>query len=184
MADIIGISMSERTTSLMNGSTRQDTDVYCDAEGSWLTYAAGYSYTRGCLAKLRSDAPASWRASADGERPAGESKSNAELHRIAQELHDVQRLHFYRLAGTVKHGNHNRTEIQVWCESGSGCTRCASSEEKRETDFAIAHEALKDFGKWILSNVVAEYEYRRSKEAVDEMIEANEYTFNEDGERA
>lgn len=43
---------------------------------------------------------------------------------------------------------------------------------------------MRDFARWIFKGIEAEYDYRMSDEAADEAITDNEYTFDEDGERA
>lgn len=48
----------------------------------------------------------------------------------------------------------------------------------------IITQAMRDFADWIYRQLEAEWDYRNSDECVDENIEANEYEFTEDGERA
>jgi hypothetical protein len=44
-------------------------------------------------------------------------------------------------------------------------------------------ELMRDFAQWIYDGLEAEYDYRMSDAAIDESIEANEYEFDEDGDR-
>lgn len=44
-------------------------------------------------------------------------------------------------------------------------------------------EALRDLARWLYRRLEREYDYLSSDEAVDETIEANEYTFTEAGRR-
>jgi hypothetical protein len=45
-------------------------------------------------------------------------------------------------------------------------------------------ELMRDFARWIYRALEREYDYQNSDEAVDEMIRANGYEFEEDGARA
>ena len=43
---------------------------------------------------------------------------------------------------------------------------------------------MRDFAQWIYDSLEKEYEYQMSDEFVTENIEANEYEFDEEGNRA
>ena len=60
--------------------------------------------------------------------------------------------------------------------------------EGRDFDRSVWAEAedevtqlLRDFADWIYNQLISEYEYQTSEEAVAESMEANEYEFYEDG---
>jgi bacillopeptidase F (M6 metalloprotease family) len=44
-------------------------------------------------------------------------------------------------------------------------------------------QALRDLAHWLYRQLQREYDYLTSNEAVDESIEANEYTFTAEGRR-
>lgn len=96
-----------------------------------------------------------------------------ELHRIADEYSAIQKACFYSVYGSVKqrgrYMHENCTEIDM------------ENAKNKEEDM---EEVLRDFMRWIYSNLEAQYEYLTSDEAVSEMIEANGYDFDEDGNLA
>lgn len=107
-----------------------------------------------------------------------EYTQDRELYRIARDLQAGQRRAFYGLSAIVSHSgrdsNEYCTDITVYHE-----TRDASEEEEEW----IA-EGLRDFMRWIYRRLEAEWDYVNSDEAVDEGIVNNEYTFDEEGNRA
>jgi hypothetical protein len=101
---------------------------------------------------------------------------DAELHAIAQALQNIQRTNFYQLKASVKHRgryyHENSTDINM--DRYDGCELSRDAEE-------IVTECLKDFMRWIYSKLEKQYEWLTSDESVTEMIEANGYEFDEDG---
>ena len=98
------------------------------------------------------------------------------LLRIGQDLQDAQRPNFYRLSATVKQSGHYMhsgcTNIDVWDED----------DRWREIDEDSIIDPLRSFMDWIYRSLEREYEYMTSEEAIMETIEANEYTFEANGE--
>jgi len=95
--------------------------------------------------------------------------------RIARELQSIQRPKFYGVEASVTHRGYyqheNCTEINVF-DRGSWADG--------ETEEAVK-DCLRDFMRWIYSQLESEYEYLTSDECVRDSIEANEYTFTKDG---
>jgi hypothetical protein len=62
------------------------------------------------------------------------------------------------------------------------CTefQCYGMSAEQESDFK---EASRDLMRWLYRSLEKEYEYQNSDEVVDENIRANEYEFEENGER-
>ena len=50
-------------------------------------------------------------------------------------------------------------------------------------DLEPVEDLMRDFADWIYHQLREAYDYQMSDEACKEAIEANEYTFDEDGER-
>ena len=122
-----------------------------------------YRYAKGATKKIRGYAP-----------------QDKELHRIADELQAVQRKHFYHLTASMNHSGH-------YYHSGCMSVDVEHSED-RYRDISDAEDEIKqlmrDFADWIYESLSDEYEYQTSDSAVEEAIRANEYEFDEDGERA
>lgn len=175
MADLLGINLRTRTVKLMGGGTRQEPQVYWSgfsSQGDGACFEGDYHYRKGSAAAISAEAPAT-------DREGKEQKQNAELNRIARELADLQRKYFYQLSASVRHtgrySHEHSTEIEVYDRSGN--------ELANETDAEAVRDLLRDFMRWIYRQLEAEYEYRLSDECVDESIKANEYEFDEDGNR-
>lgn len=113
-----------------------------------------------------------------------EAPVDEELHRIAAEFERIAALFPYA-SFTVKHRGFYQHE---------NCTEFSFSfpdESDNESEATLAsvraekdlEKAAKDAMRWIYKTLEKEYEWRNADEQVDECIEANEYTFTEDGER-
>jgi hypothetical protein len=166
---IIGIDLRQKPVKLMNGSTRMEPLVYWSgfsSQGGGLNYGASYAWKRGSVKALASEAPM------------GDDKThrgNNTINRIAQELQTVQRRNFYQLQASISpSGRYFSLDIDV---------ERADCKTVSDNDVEIVQECLRDFGTWIYRQLESEYEYQTSDEQVDESIEANEYTFDEDGNR-
>lgn len=105
---------------------------------------------------------------------------DATLARIARELQDIQRRHFYRLEARVKHRGHYQhsycTDITVGY-SGDEYRDIGDAEEDIKA-------ALRSFMDWVYRQLEKEYDYLMADEQVDESIRANGYEFEENGSRA
>lgn len=162
VAEILGIDLKQSPVKLMNGKTRYDPSIWFNgfySQGSGSAFDGEYRYAKGCVQKIKEYAP-----------------QDAELHRIAQLLTDVQKTNFYRLRAAIRSNRDNWINVEV-SDSEDLCRPLLRNDEE---DLI---QALRDFNHWIYQSLQREYEYLMSDERVDESIRANEYTFTEDGER-
>ena len=162
IAQLLGIELSTRTVRLMNNTTRQEPVIWWSLDReSGACFSARYRYAKGCKAKL-------------AQHIGDESKGDKTLHAIAQELTQAQKSCGYR--GIVDVTARDRS-MTISCEDVSEPGLKAETFDKIES-------ALQDFAHWIYSQLQAEWNYQNSDECVDESIQANEYEFTEEGERA
>ena len=117
---------------------------------SYCTFDADYEYVRGAAKAVRKGF--SW---AD------------DLCKVAKDLQDLQKRHFYSLSCAVTKGR------------SMNYYRCFRFGEDYECD--DLGDILDDFAHWARILLRDEYKYLTSDEAVKEAIEANEYEFTEDG---
>ncbi len=159
-AAIMGIDINTRPVKLCGGGTRQEPDIRFS--GFWYPedgacFTGAYSYKKGAAKAIRQHAPA-----------------DTELHRIADGLQALQRANFYQLTAQIEQSgrySHART-MSVSTNRGT------PQQQDELRDF------MRDFADWIYARLEAEYDYRHADEQVDENIIANEYEFDETGERA
>lgn len=150
------------------------------SQGDGACWEGSYRYAKGALKKLQSEAPARYQyCKPDGTLEWTESKGNTELHRIARTLQKVQARHFYKLVATVSHRGRY---------SHSGCMDIeVEHDEDRYRDLGDAEgeikDLLRDFADWIYRRLEEEHDWLLSDEQVEDSIRANEYTFNERGNR-
>jgi len=157
MGDLLGINIRTRPVKLMGGGTRQEPSVYWSLDReSFASVQGSYSYRKGSVRAIKAEAP-----------------KDSDLHAIALILQSVQRRYFYSVSASLSHGRDNQN-VEVDSDRG----------RMTAEDCEIVSDALRDFASWIHSQLSKEYEYRTSDEAVDEDIRANEYEFDEDGDRS
>ena len=166
VADILGIDLRQRRVQLMGGGHRYEPSIYFSgfwSQGDGACFEGTYRYAKGATKKIREYAP-----------------QDKELHRIADELQAVQRKHFYHLIASMNHTGH-------YCHSGCMSVEVEHNED-RYRDIGDAEDdirqLMRDFADWIYDRLESEYDYQTSDEAVEEAIRANEYEFDEEGERA
>ena len=158
-ADILGIYIDHRRGS-------REHAIYFRgfwSQGDGACFEGAYRYAKGATKKIREYAP-----------------QDTELHRIADELQDIQRRNFYKLYATMHHHGYY---------SHSSCM--SVSVEHKDDPYRDIGDAedditrlMRDFADWIYDQLEKEYEYQCSDEAVEESIIANEYEFYDDGRRA
>jgi hypothetical protein len=159
IGDILGININKRAVKLMNGSTRYDPSICFGlwVQGSGAYFDATYEYAKSAAKKIREYAP-----------------QDSELHRIADALQQLQRKAFYRLTANIKtSGNYSHSRAMT----------IDISDAPNETTEEELSELIRDFADWIYKQLDSEATYCLSDECVDENIEANEYTFDEQGNR-
>ena len=123
--------------------------IYFDAY-SYCIFDASYEYARGAVKAVRKEF--SW---AD------------DLCKVAKDLQDLQKRHFYSLSCAVTKGR------------SMNYYRCFRFGEDYECD--DLGDILDDFAHWARILLRDEYKYLTSDEAIQEVIEANEYEFDEAG---
>ena len=167
IADILGIEFDTRSVPLMNGKTRSEPEIYYSGfyqQGSGASFAGCYSYKKGSKKAIREYAP-----------------KDAELHRIADELQAIQKRNFYSLRAAI-------SQSGIYCHEYTMSVSCSNwiddYRDISDSDCEDILELMRDFARWIYSQLEKEYEYRMSDEHIDDMLEANEYEFLEDGSMA
>lgn len=112
-----------------------------------------------------------------------------ELHRIADEL---ARIHAGEvLAGrappataSIQHRGHyyheHSMDIDVYDDAEDDLGDVPAEALNRRNEIV---ELMRDFARWMYHRLEADHDYLNSDEAVDEAIEANEYLFDEEGDR-
>lgn len=164
IAEILGISFKTRSVRLYGGGTRQEPLIWFTgfwSQGDGAAFEGYYSYRKGGATAIRAYAP-----------------RDAELHRIADVLQEVQRRNFYQLTAEATHRGRYYHEysmaVAVTRDSPVWQDMTADAEE-------IVTDALRDLARWLYRQLEREYDYLTSDEAVDESITANAYTFTEAG---
>ena len=100
------------------------------------------------------------------------------LHRIADDLQDLQRHHRWRLVAKVTTSGtycHSHTmSIVVWSEDDDGGSCVTGTEE-------ALRDLLRGLADWLYRQLESAYEYEMSDEHINEAMKANEYTFTAEG---
>ena len=164
IGDILGIDLNQKRVTLMNGSHRYDPCIYYSgfwSQGDGACFEAEYKYKKGALKAIQSYAP-----------------KDAELHRIAKGLQDVQKRHFYSLVASCKHRGHYYH---------SGCMHVDVSDNRDSyRDIGEAEnditQLMRDFADWIYEQLENAYEWEDADEQIIENIQANGYEFYENGD--
>lgn len=173
MGAILGIDMHTKRVTLMGGGTRLDPQVYWSgfsSQGDGASYVGSYAYKAGSVKAMEAEAPS---GTDKGH------KGNNEVNRIARELRDLQRRHFYRLQANITvRGHYSYSHTMEFDIERS------DSADIPADDCATLEELLRDFADWIYRQLEREYDYQNSDDTVDENIRINEYEFTEEGKRA
>lgn len=168
-ARILGITYKQVPVRLMNGSTRYDPDIRYEgfySQGDGASFTGYYSYVKGSPEKIRYEF-------------GGNGDHHLKLHKMADELREIQRKYFYGLTATI---DLTGREVHAYSMQIEAYDRNYNLVTKEINDQVT--KVLRDFANWIYDGLKADYEYSQSNKSVDEMIIANEYEFTEDGERA
>lgn len=119
----------------------------------------------------------------------GYAPKDAELHRIADELEELQAQQAVLCPGSriTAHMKHRGHYYHSGCmEVTFGIDAFGRDDFDAELDASIDQrltQAMRDFADWIYSQLEKEHDWLTADEQVDESISANEYTFDEDGNR-
>lgn len=161
---ILGVALATTPIPLMGSGSRPRPRIYFSgfcSQGDGACYEGAYSYRRGAAALIRQYAP-----------------MDSALHRIADTLREVQRQHFYGLRADVRHQGRYVHELSMAIS-----VERASGEAAPAKDADIVIEALRDLARWLYRQLEREHEFQTSDATVDEAIDANGWTFTEDGRR-
>lgn len=161
IAKIFGITFAYRSQRTTTGKTYQDPCIYYSgfsSQGDGASFEGNYAYAKGSSKAIRDYAPL-----------------DTKLHYMADELMALQRQYFYGLTATItKRGNYEH----------SGCMDC-DVEYNRDETRELPHDDLlrvfRSFADWIYRSLETEYDYRTSRDACIESIEANEYEYDAKG---
>lgn len=161
MGTILGITMSHRTFKTMGGGTATEPEVTYDLSGRYgqtVGFSGLYSYAKGASKAIRAET------------------NDAELIRIADELQKINRKYFYHLTATINARRDAGISVSI-------SSRINDYIEPGDYPHDALEECITDFAAWIYKQLESEMEYMYSDEAIDESIEANQYTFDADGRR-
>jgi len=158
---MLGVSLRYHDVPLMNGTTRRAPNLwwqvgYCQSDGA--CFEGTYSYAKGAHRAIRKHAP-----------------QDTTLHRIADDLLEMQKRYRYGLVATVTQRQGFSPDVEV--------DQTIGPNEISGEDCTALKELVRDLCRWLYQQYRTEDEYRTADEQVDENIRANEYEFDADGDR-
>jgi len=165
VANILGIEINKKPTTRMDGSPGAgETCIWFSgfaSQGDGVCFEGSYEYSKGWKKKLLAYAP-----------------KDEGLLRIGQELQEAQVSLRYEGTATMAHSGHYYHSVCMDISVDYGEVDIDDSGP----EYAII-QCMRDFAGWVYKQLEAESDYMNSEEAVDDSIEANEYTFLESGKR-
>lgn len=133
------------------------------SQGDGASFEGSYAYKPGSLKAVMDHAPV-----------------DKELHSIVQRLAQAQKPGFYKFTARIDqrgHYCHSMTmQVSVYRDDDAYGYVPSESEE------AIT-QCLREYADWIYNMLEREYDFLCSEEAISDCMEANEYTFTENGKR-
>ena len=163
---ILGVTLATTPVRLYGGVTRDKPQIYWSGfsfQGDRASFAGNYSYARDASKAIRAHAP-----------------KDAELHRIALELQAVQRKNFWQVHASIRQGGCYCHEYSMAIEVERDSPTWQPMTDGAEDTVT---EALRDLARWLYRHLRSEYEHQTSDEAVDEIVDVNQWTFKADGTR-
>ena len=163
---ILGVTLATTPVRLYGGGTRDKPQIYWSGfsfQGDGASFAGNYSYARDASKAIRAHAP-----------------NDAELHRIAHELQAVQRKNFWQVHASIRQGGRYCHEYSIAIEVERDSPTWQPMTDGAEDTVT---EALRDLARWLYRHLRSEYEHQTSDEAVDEIVDVNQWTFKADGTR-
>lgn len=159
---MIGITFDGRTVQTMGGKTRTVPDFSWDIDrGAFFKFSGSYEFKKGFAAKIRK------------EFKRGDKHWEA-LFDCVDMLVSIQRSHGFRISASIN-GDHYRSNIYVQAQKdGDDC----------DAADADMQDAMETFAHWAMNLIRMNFEWEYSAECIDDNIIANEYEFDEDGNRA
>lgn len=161
IGDILGIDLRTRKVTWGDGSIHWANCIYYSgfsSQGDGACFEGSYQYAKGSRAAIRAYAP-----------------SDTELHRIADDLYNLQRRFFYGLIAITRHRGHYYH---------SGCMIVDVTHDRDDSRALPEDELtqlLRDFADWIYRRLEAEYDYCTSDETAREYLSDSGYEFTENG---
>ena len=163
---ILGIALRTSPVRLYGGGTRDKLHLFWtgfSSQGDGASFEGSYSHAPGAAGAIRAHAP-----------------TDAELHRIADELQAVQRRNFHALVATIRQQGRYCHEYTMAIDVERDSPTWQPPTDGAE-DTVI--DAMRDLARWLYRQLRQEYEHLTSDEAINETLAANEWTFTGVGER-
>lgn len=165
IAEIIGLELDTHSVKLYGGGSRQDPDIYYSvsySQGDYAAFAGTWKYKKGAAKAIR-------------EYRGVDTK----FHSIVDDWQALNKRHFYRLRVICSERRGNQYAEVYRGYSSRYDEEAVDRETEREVENLVDRLA-----SWLYYSLRAECDYKSSDEYVDECITANEYEFDENGERA
>lgn len=149
------------------------------SQGDGASFVGEYEYNLNCARKIRQEFP-----------------TDETLHKIVDALVALQKPHSFKLTASIERSSSNycheyTMQVAVYVpeedppfEAEIVQTTIVEIDGLPDDVEVTLLEIMRNFARWIYRGIEAEYDYQMSDECVDDTLEANEYTFTEDGERA
>ena len=163
---ILGVTLATRQVRLYGGGSRAQPEILWSgfhSQGDGASFSGHYAHARGAPKAIRAHAP-----------------QDAELHRIADGLQDLQRRNFWQLGAVIRQRGRYCHEFTMSAE-----VERDSPAGQPPTDGAedAVTEAMRDLARWLYGQLRKEHDYLTSDDAVDEALAVNGYTFTVEGLR-
>lgn len=162
---LMGFDLTTHTVRTYGGTERQEPNIWWSlgyVQSDYAGFESRYRFNKGGLAALKSYAP-----------------KDETLHAIAESLQEMQKRNFWQISAVIRFSDRRGYEIAEVLKDG-----CYMYGSDAETDAeAVILEACKDLSRWLYSKLREQDEYLSSEESVADAMEANGYTFREDGTR-
>ena len=163
---IVGVTLATTPVRLYGGGTRDKPQIFWtgfSSQGDGASFAGRYSHARGAARAIRAHAP-----------------KDTELHRIADELQAVQRRNFHQLHAYIRQQGRYCHEYTMAIEVERDSPTWQPPTDDAED---AVTEAMRDLARWLYRQLQSEYEHQTSDDAVDEILQANAWTFTAEGNR-
>ncbi len=171
ICDLLGITLDTRPVRLHGGGTRQKPEIHWagfGSQGDGLSFTGLFTYRKGCAKLIRQHAP-----------------QDTELHAIADRLTAICRPWFYRVSARLER------QSSRYSHEHAVSLAYAVAESQHGTEIDLPNgdayallDTLRDLMRWGYSHLQADYDWQTSEEQIADMMEANDYTFDEDGRPA
>ena len=163
---ILGVTLDTRPVPLLGGGTRDAAHVYWSgfhSQGDGASFSGHYAHARGAPKAIRAHAP-----------------QDAELHRIADDLQELQRRNFWQLGAVIRQRGRYCHEFTMGVEVERDSPTAQPPTEDAED---AVTEAMRDLARWLYGQLRTEHDYLTSDDAVDEALAVNACTFTAEGLR-